>query len=278
MGGFLALSIAMAALTKQFSEAYASKGKKPFIYGSFSSIIASALAYLASFATNNLFTVYWIITALFIVFGSIHMVMVHKKYFYARKDNQKKVMTGEVMFAISVVLFTIVVFSSLQYFLQSRDYLFFPMMMSVLGFFIPLMLVHTFDAAYGIPSPTYPTWQYPTTHTIEVPDEDPREKLLVIGFEIAKKATDFKKTYFRAKAPEGIKLGELYYHFINDYNEIQSETTIDIMNQNGEVQEWLFRVKPKWNKPTRILDPLLSVRENKIKENTVIVCERVAGE
>ena len=39
--------------------------------------------------------------------------------------------------------------------------------------------------------------------------------------------------------------------------------------------EWWFRVKPKWYQFQRILDPELSVRENKVKENTIIICERI---
>jgi hypothetical protein len=79
--------------------------------------------------------------------------------------------------------------------------------------------------------------------------------LLVIGFEIAKKRTDGRKTYFRARAPQGISLGELFYHFVNDYNELQSETPIQFMDRSDEAQQWWYRRKPKWYQGTRVLDP-----------------------
>jgi hypothetical protein len=97
---------------------------------------------------------------------------------------------------------------------------------------------------------------------------------LVIGFEIAKKTADSQKTFFRAKAPETIRLGELYYHFLNDYNEVQSESTIAFTDNTGQACEWWFRLKKKWWQSQRILDPDLSVRENGIQENAVIICER----
>lgn len=152
--------------------------------------------------------------------------------------------------------------------------MFFPMLLCMLFYFIPLLLLHTFDAAYEIPPPQYPTWQYPIHNPIDVPDEKENERLYVIGFEIGKKATDVNRTYFRAKAPEDMLLGDLFYHFTNDYNELQPETPIEYMNKDL-VQEWMFRTKPKWYNFSKLLDPTLTVRHNKIKENTIIICERV---
>jgi len=71
----------------------------------------------------------------------------------------------------------------------------------------------------------------------------------------------------------------VFYHFINDYNEVQSETPIEF-HYNREEQDqthaWYFRTKPKWYTFSRILDPFQTVDNNKIKENTVIICERAA--
>ena len=87
------------------------------------------------------------------------------------------------------------------------------MLLSLLFFFIPFLLQHTFLAAYAIPATSFTTWQYPAS-PIDLPDEKEGERLYVIGFEIAKKDTDRQRTYFRAKAPEGMILGELYYRLL----------------------------------------------------------------
>ena len=68
-------------------------------------------------------------------------------------------------------------------------------------------------------------------------------------------------------------LGDLFYHFINDYNEVQIETPIEYAIAE-EANEWTFRTKPKWYNSSKILNPDLSIKYNKIKENTVVICER----
>lgn len=120
----------------------------------------------------------------------------------------------------------------------------------------------------------FATWYYPVT-PIELPDEKANEKILVIAFEIAKTPADKLKTNFRAKGPDSMLLGELYYHFLNDYNDIQSETPIEYVDAENNPQEWWFRVKPKWYQGQRILDPQLSIRDNQIRENSIIICERI---
>lgn len=275
IGLFLAFAIALLVLVKPFSEGFAAGGKKPTVYSIFSSIIVSLIAYVSKFVVDHTFTVYWIIAGIFLLFGIIHVAIVKKKYFRS-EDNSNKVFLGEIMFGFSVIFFVIVIFSSLQYFLAGdKAYLFYPMLFSLLAFFIPIFVLHTFNAAYQIPAANFITWSYPLEQQIELPDENPAEKLYVIGFEIAKKSSDIRKTYFRAKAPEGMKLGELYYFFINDYNELQSETPIEYATKDADVYEWWFRQKPKWYQRQRILNPDVTVRENGIKENTVIICERI---
>jgi len=275
LGGVLACSITLFAIVKQFAPAFSTGGKKPVLYGSLSSIIVSLAAYGATFISENLFTVFWVFSAMFLLFGIIHMYFVHKKYFVANENDNIKIFFGELVFAMSVVLFTIVIFSSLQYFLKDKSFLFYPMMLSTFAFFVPVLFVHTFKEAYNIPAPVYNTWAYPMDSSIGLPDDDPREKLLVIGFEIGKKITDNKRTYFRAKAPENIYLGDLYYFFLNDYNELQSETPIQIFNKRNEPFEWVFRKKKKWYQAQKVFDPSLSVKDNDIRENTVIICDRI---
>lgn len=287
VGSLLACSIILLNIVKQFAEGFAGSGKKPVIYGTFSSVIASVAAYGCTIVGNNLFTIFWLLAGIFLLFGIIHMVMVHNKYFSSYQQNTSRVLIGEILFGLSVVLFTIVVFSSLQYYLyylnQKNDFPFYFMtmrtlpllMMSTLAFFVPVLVLNTFQAAYEIPVPVYPTWSYPINQTIDLPPENPREKILVIGFEIRKKITDARRTYFRAKAPEHMELGQLYYFFINDYNEVQSETTIEFANKEYEPYEWWFRKKTKWYQALQILDPMLSIKDNGIEENTVIICERI---
>jgi hypothetical protein len=268
-------SLALWMLIKQFAAAFAAQGKKALIYGIISALLTGGLLFGTTYLTDNLFVVFVAFAAVFLLSGTIHMALMHRKFYHTKEDNFTKLFIGELLFAFCVALMTTLVFSALEYFVRDRAFMFYPVMMSVLFFFVPLLFTHTYRAARKIPAAVFTTWQYPVGKPLDPPDEDEQERLLVIGFEIDKKASDAKKTYFRARAPEGIKLGELFYHFINDYNEQYSETPIQYTDHNNQPYEWWFRIKPKWYQFQRIIDPFYTVKANDIRENSVIICERI---
>ncbi len=273
-GAFLASSVVVMTLIKPLSSSFGNYGKKPWIFNFVSSAIASGVAFASTYLTQNQFISFWILSTTFLLFGIVIVLMVHKKYFKVRHDNRTKQFFAELLFHISIILLTVAIFSSLQYFLKDKNFMYFPMLLCLLFLLVPFLLLHTFDAAFAIPQPVYNFWRYPLHQPIELPEEDENERLYVIGLEIPKKVSDLQRTYFTVKAPENMPLGELFYHFINDYNKIQSEKPISYETE-GEAHEWTFRTKPKWYNRSRILNPELSIKYNKIKENAVIICERV---
>jgi hypothetical protein len=276
IGGVLACSISLAVAVKNLSEGFAVGGKKPFVYGSVSGLITSGGAYLASYVAENPFTVFWIVGGLFLLFGIIHVVFIHSRYFFGFKQPTNRVLFAEILFGLSVILFSVAVFCSLQYFLKDKNFLFYPVLMSTLLFFVPLLVFHAYEAAFTIPATVFPAWEFPLHRSIELPEAESSERVVVIGFEIPKKNADSRKTYFRAKGPETMKLGEFFYHFVNEYNDHYSETSIECTDHSDEPSEWWFCRKPKWYQTQRVYHPDRSVRENGIKENTVIVCERTS--
>ena len=277
IGGFLACSIVFITIAKTIIAEFAGAGKKPIVSGGSTSLLGSGAAWLTTYISSHLFTIYWILAGIFTLLGIFHILIFEKKYFTVKKEeDKKKIFLAELLFCFSIIFFMIVVFSALQYFIEKdKSYLFFPMLMSGLAFFIPMTIKQTFEAAYNIPAAIFSTWKYPLQNPIELPDEKSNEKILVIAFEISKKKNDTSKTNFRAKAPELMTLGDLYYHFINDYNEFHSETTIQVADNEYAAHEWWFRLKIKWYQFEDILDPSLTFLENKIKENSVIICERI---
>lgn len=272
-GAFLASSIVIMALVKPLSSSFGNYGKKPWLFNILASAIASGIAFATTYITQNLFVTFWILSSVFLVLGIIVVLMVHRKYFKIRHDNWTKQFFAELLFFTSILLLSVAIFSSLQYFIKDRDFMHFPMLLSLLFLLIPFLLMHTFDAAISIPEPHHTFWQYPVQTPIELPDEDESERLYVIGLEIPKKSTDRERTYFTVKAPENMKLGDLFYHFINDYNEVQSETPIQYIN-GAAAEDWTFRTKPKWYHFSKMLNADLTIKYNKLKENSVIICER----
>lgn len=274
---FLVGSVAIFAVTRQFSVGLAAKEKSPLLYGVIAAILAAGIAFLITYLNKDLFKIFWFISGLFLVFGVIHVLITNKRYFNHPRETKTNRVLSEFLFSITVITLSIAAFAALQYFLKDKSFLFYPLLFSFLFFFVPLLVYHSFKAAYEIPPPVYTTWEYPLGKAIELPDEKENEAVYVIGFELAKNGGNIPRTYFRAKAPADMILGELYYHFINDYNEQQSETPIEYERKDGEPENWFFRTKPKWYNLSRILDPDKTVDQNKVKENTVIICERASG-
>lgn len=275
-GIFFACAIILIILVKTYARGFAQSGRGPYIYGFLSSLIAAAAAFLLSYLTNNLFLVFWYTGIMFLVFGAIHVAYVRKKYFQSYGRRLASNFGGEVLFGLSLMFFVIAVFSVLEYFVvkDNKTYPFYPMVLSTLAFFVPMLVLKTFEAAYAIPAAMHNTWVYPLHEEIEYPEEND-EKLLVVHYQIAKKASDLSKVAFIGKAPPGMKFGEAYYHFLNDYNDSQQEPAIQFSNSDFEPHEWWFYKEVKWYQRQHVLDPGLSVRENGIRQNSVIVCERM---
>jgi hypothetical protein len=123
----------------------------------------------------------------------------------------------------------------------------------------------------------FKTWSYP-----DKPLPDPTDSELaapmVISFEFKKKTDDQAFTSFRAKAPKDIQFGKLFYFFINDYNGRHPEGTIETGSRPNLPYRWVFHFKPRFLSGKKYLDPDETVYHNKIKENSIIVCQRIIEE
>ena len=80
---------------------------------------------------------------------------------------------------------------------------------------------------------------------------------------------------FRLKAPEKMAFGKLFYFFINDYNDRHPENKIVYINSENEPHGWVFYRKPKWYLGMKYIDYARTVDSNGIKEDNVIICQRV---
>ena len=70
-------------------------------------------------------------------------------------------------------------------------------------------------------------------------------------------------------------LGQLFFIFINDYNEKNSQNTIEYLESKNSPYGWLFFRKKKWFKRKHYFDPALSFRQNAIQPNEFIYAIRV---
>jgi hypothetical protein len=209
---------------------------------------------------------------LFLLYGGLHVYLMQQKMDWG-KDKQS--FWPDLIYTIIILLGGAICFV-LAYRWVNREGLELSMMFSTLFFIIPLFVWHTFQTALAIPPKVLNQWYYPVHEPMEDPEESKLKNMLLISFEFQKNGHDTYFTNFRAKAPVDMELGELFYYFINDYNERHPQGQILFSNGTGNPHGWMFYKKPKWYTIlTTYMDADKTIFLNRIRENDVIVCSRI---
>lgn len=271
----LAVTGSSALLAKLISRAHGSHKpyvKATLIYMLCGLLLFSAIACLAYWSYLKDQHVYYLIyQAYFLLLGILHVNWMQE---YLKWAGNPKVLWAEFLFTVIIAMLGSIGFMSvLRYF--SPYGMEFYMTTSVICFIIPWMVNQVFLNAISIPEKILKKWYYPVSEEIEEPDEDKLKNLLVISFVIQKQLADTHETNFRAKAPVDMEMGELFYYFINDYNERHPQDKIEYINHSGEPFGWVFYQKPQflsWR--TRYVDAGKTIFNNGIRENNVIICDR----
>lgn len=251
---------------------------KPFIKPCLIYLLLYALAFavMGLFIALHLFssyTQYFIFfQVLFIALGILHVYTLFK---YIKWINERT-FWAELIFTIVVASAGGLCFMMVyRYF--SRDEMDITMLTAAIGFIVPLFVYYTYKRAIAIPFKILKQWMYPIQAQRAEPDQKKLKNLLVISFEFLKKENDKHYTNFRAKAPADMDFGELFYYFINDYNERHPHAPISYQNGTGASSGWIFFKKPKWYSLfTKYIDAERTIFTNHIRENDIIMCIRVS--
>ena len=209
---------------------------------------------------------------LFLLYGGLHVYLMQQKMAWGK---DKQTFLPDLIYTIIIMIGGAICFV-LAYRWVNREGLELSMMFSTLFFIIPLFVWHTFQSALAIPPKVLNQWYYPVHEPMEDPEESKLKNMLLISFEFQKNEHDTYFTNFRAKAPVDMELGELFYYFINDYNERHPQGQILFSNGTGRPHGWMFYKKPKWYTIlTTYMDADKTIFLNRIRENDVIVCSRI---
>jgi hypothetical protein len=167
---------------------------------------------------------------------------------------------------IAVFLFYYFVLTNVQNKSLSLGLIFFP---------LPFFIILAFRFFIAIPEKKYKLWYYPLDQ--QMPDLDLLDlsKVLVIQFEFRKTLQDRDGTNFKAKAPFEMPFGQLFFIFINDYNERNPHSLIKVTDERSQPYAWTFYKKTSQWKSPQYLDPDRSFRENQIDNNDIIFCTRM---
>jgi hypothetical protein len=260
----------MAAIIKNFWES-----KKKMVIYVIVSLFAFALVGLLGYDgfINDPNVMLMVFQTCFFGLGMLH---VWALYSYMEWDEEESVWP-DLIFSVFIWLVGLIPFYLLYNTLSGADGYQFFMLAGSLLFIVPVLFRKAFTAALDMPRPDMEQWYYPVHLEIPDPKAHELENPFVITFIANKKPEETETTTFRAKAPENMNLGGLFYFFVEDFNEQHVENTLEFTDRMGEPYGWVFYFKPKWYLlfSKRYINPAQTVKENGIQEDSIIVCERV---
>jgi hypothetical protein len=229
----------------------------------------ACLVYLAPL--RDLLVFYIIFQCCFLLLGIGHVNWMRE---FLKWSGDSKAVWMELIFTVVTGLTGSIGFI-IVYRLFNTGGLEYDMATCIISFIIPWFVDQTFRRSISIPPKIFKQWFYPVEEEVEEPDERKLKNLLLISFEFQKNFIEQHYTNFRAKAPVDMKMSEVFFFFLNDYNERHPNDKIQFINERGESFGWIFYKKPKWyTLITRFVDPDKTVFINCIKENDVIICSR----
>lgn len=263
---FILYSIAEAKVKE--AKAYRKKNLLYCIVGGATIGIITLIGFLG---LKNYSLYYFIaIQTLLLTIGILHTNFLYKILPWASLSS----FLWEFLFSISIAsigtLIMLLSFTTLK--LTDHYYL---MLSAITWFFIPYFFVQAVSKYISIPEMNFKRWFYPLNQEIAPPTDPEMAEPVVISFEFQKRNKDTEKTTFRAKAPLSMQLGKLFTYFINDYNERHPDTPIEITFEENNPYGWIFYNKPIWYRKLKYLDYERTIKDNQIKENSVVVCQRV---
>lgn len=269
----LLVSVILFFITVSGVKEAAKEKWKTFLYQLLFGVLPSGVVLLA-YTELQAYPIYLFLSfqACYFLLGILFCIILYRVLQWTREPH----FGYELLFLFATALmgtgFYLLLYTYL--FLSPYNYLF---ISSALFFIIPFLVYHTFEKAILIPRTKIKTWECPSDENVPYPSKYEMQKPFVVTLLLKKNPDEKKYKYYRAKAPREMPFGKLMFYFIKDYNTKHSEGPIFYNEEEtGVPYEWVFYFKPRWYYPiVRYIDTDMLVQENKIKENSVIICKRV---
>ncbi len=280
LGASLFAIIGLIAYVKNRVASVAAAGTRPIYIAVITAVADALIAFAVTYLVpvEAPFDLYWFFCFLFLLFGMVQFVVAHSMFEQEQNQGQSRwrIFGGELWFSTSVVLLIMILFSAAQYFLKSRDFLFYPVLVSFLVFLVPLLFYHTYEWAVSIPATEFNTWSYPVEKNIQVPRRSSKDNVVRITFQLANNKFSKDKICFKASTPDHVDFRDTFYHFINHNNRRADRTEIHYLDMNSHPITWWFRLKRKWYQLPKVLNPKISIADNGIMDGDLIICEQIS--
>jgi len=147
---------------------------------------------------------------------------------------------------------------------------------------LPTLLSWAFRAAMQFEPERYELWNYPKNYR-EQQQTWNRDLIVIANFHFKRKENEDIFTTVNVKLPEDAELGELVYLFIKDYNENRypNAPITELRQDDGSVgwnfrrPKYLLRKQRKFQWAEDILDPKLTIAQNKITRDCDVFFDRI---
>ncbi len=244
-------------------------GSRTFWYCFLTLLISAGCGTLSLICENDLERIFLATQVIFFVFGILHVLLMYNLFTWSGKYNFQ----SELLFSLLVMLLMYIGFT-VTFFILNKSFAF-VFSSALITFIVPLLIHWTFNYSISIPPKDYKKWIYPDKPIVSDMENMDLSNFAVITFVFSKKFGDSALSNFQSKAPYSIRLGDLFYFFVQEWNYKNPGNTIEFNAEEKEPFGWYFYIKKSWWKPMEYLDADLTVKENKISVNAVIITKRV---
>lgn len=272
IGILLILGVILSMLFTDKVKDFKTQFRKKYYVYLFSSILVFALISFIgqSKVIESLFGQFLFYQIVLFLLGVGHAFL-YRAYLDMFKVNDK--IWLEPVFCLMIAVFGLIPFLIVYNYLNGHTYMF-VYMGSMIAFLIPTLIYATFRTSVSIPAKVYKTWAFPVADAFPEPKDDEFRDMVVITFVFHKSPESSIRTEFRAKSPMRMDFGRLFYHFVYDYNERNPDSPIQLTDSEGNLQHWVFYLKPRWYGVSKYINPELPMYMNGIEEDSIIICQR----
>jgi len=267
---FVVVVVLLSLILSRVKEA--KKYKKATIIYMIITALCFGIAGLTGFFAiiQNLSAYFILLQVIILLFGILHSYLLYRLLPWTSKYR----FTWEFLFTLATALLGAFFFLLVYNFILHYHALQYVLLAAITWFFVPFFFMHALNRYLLIPGRIFRKWYYPVGKEINDPQDSELVSLLVVSFEFHKKMNDPEITTFRAKAPAHMVFGRLFYYFLNDYNERHREGPIQFLDSEDQPHGWIF-YKTNWFGRKRYIDPDQIIMDNHIRENSVIICQRI---
>lgn len=192
----------------------------------------------------------------------------------AEMPNQSKTRTSSLLFVLINALVGMIGFA-LVFHYCNPDGMAPYFAMSVIPFVLPQFLIASFQSYREIPHEIYKVWYFPLGADEIDFDKIDTSTIYMLELEYSKSIADPRLTNTKLRAPLGMKFGDWFRSFVENYNYKFDSDPIHYLNPDRTPHGWIFYVKPGFLGGAKYIDPDKTISENKLSEKKAIIARRV---